>query len=167
MPLPSIFFTEPTDDLVLSVADRLTEMDVLEARLMCGADEREAMLQSVRHTQWMEGPCMVCLIDGVPELVCGASRDGMLCDHGQIWMLRTDAVALHRKAFLEQSRIVLASLVRDSGCSYLANWCLAENRRSIRWLQWLGFTFDRDVFFLGHMWRHFYITPEAVNGDHR
>jgi RimJ/RimL family protein N-acetyltransferase len=166
MPNPSVFFTEPDDDLVLSVADRLTAMDALEATLMSGADARMAMLQSVRFTQRMGGICMVCMISGKPELVCGACRYDMLSDKGQIWMLHTDAVARkQRRKFVTMSKSVLDTLVKRSGCTCLDNWCLSENKQSIRWLKWLGFSFDRDVFFQGHMWRHFYITAGDDHGD--
>ena len=166
MPNPSVFFTEPEEDLVLSVADRLTPMDALEATLMSGSDARGAMLQSVKFTQRMGGTCLVCMVGGRPELVCGACRQDMLTDRGQIWMLHTDAVVRkQRKKFVQMSRGVLDRLIKGSGCTYLENWCLSENKRSVRWLKWLGFEFDRELFFQGHMWRHFYITAGEDHGD--
>jgi len=167
MPIPSVFFTDPADDLVLSVADRLDQIDAEEARLMSGVSAREAMLQSVRDTLDLGGMCKVCMIDGSPELVCGACRDGMLSDSGQIWMLRTDVPARWPKLFMRYSAEILRALIADSGDIEYGNWCLAENVRTIRWLQRLGFVFDADAFFNGHMWRHFRITEGDIHGSDR
>lgn len=166
MPYPPVYFTYPEDDLVLSVADRLASMDDMEARIMSKTDPREAMMQSVRRSVDMGGIVLVCMIDGSPELVCGACRNELLSGNGQIWMLHTDEVERkqHRK-FVKLSRIVLEALVQGSHCDYLDNWCLAENTRAIRWLQWLGFHFDRDMEINGHTWRHFYITTGDIYGS--
>lgn len=164
-PLPSFFMVYPMEPDILSVADRLTAMDDLEARMMSGTSSREAMLISVRRSEEMGGLCMVGYIDGKPELVCGISRDNLLSDHGQIWMLRTDETEKHPIKYGKYSKRVMRSLIRDSGCTYLENWCLAENERSIRWLKWLGFTFDRDMTMGGHVWRHFYIIAGDDHGS--
>ena len=113
----------------------------------------------------MGGLCLVGYVDGRPELVCGVSRDNLLSDRGQVWMLKTDVTAKHPIKYGKYSKRVLREFIRISGCRYLDNWCLAENKRSIRWLKWLGFTFDRDMEMHGHVWRHFYITAGEEHGS--
>lgn len=58
---------------------------------------------------------------------------------GLVWLIGTDDIEAHTRAFLMASRAEVALLLE--AYSRLFNLIDADNTVSIRWLKWLGFSF--------------------------
>jgi len=81
------------------------------------------------------------LIDGVPAAIGGVSKVGV--GQGVIWLITTDLLDHHQRAFLAESRRELEQ-VRE-GYDLLYNFVDARNTRAIRWLQWLNFEMGPEI----------------------
>ncbi len=77
------------------------------------------------------------LVDGQPAAMGGISGER---ESASIWLLTTDLVEQHRRRFLADSRRSLDAVKDDY--ELLFNFVDVRNRRTIRWLKWLGFTIE-------------------------
>ena len=76
--------------------------------------------------------------DGEPVCLFGVAAETVLSRVGSPWLLGTDAVQMHARAFLRLNRAYMKELRRDY--DFLANYVDLRNTQAIRWLEWLGFT---------------------------
>ena len=134
------------------------------ARNMREADRREVWA-SHRHTpgEALEHALLgselawTCFVHGRPAFMWGAARQGGLMSRaGAPWLLGTPAILTVRHEFLRQCPAYIARMLERF--SRLENFVHAENRVSLRWLRWCGFTinktpivFNSEKFFL--FWR--------------
>lgn len=102
-------------------------------------------------------PFMACTQSAIPgeknftmrmsktdELVaCFGIGDSNNQGEGCIWMLGTPFVESVSKTFLRHSREWVSYLVE--GYQYARNIVSMNNSTSIRWLQWVGAIFDREI----------------------
>lgn len=116
------------------LAAHLREADLIEIAAAGEADPLVAILDGIRRSDW----CLVATADGVPALIVGVAPLGsMLSDTGVPWMLGTDLVTRHQRAFI---RLAPAYIVRmQSAFSHLLNFVHAENTSAVRWLKRVGF----------------------------
>lgn len=75
------------------------------------------------------------------EFVClfGMHPMGLLSDTAVIWMLGTDLIAKNKGAFIRHSQEYIKAMLSVS--PVLTNWCDVRNKKTIRWLKLMGFTF--------------------------
>ena len=115
--------------LVLRQADRE------EVKALTGRDPREALVESVERSAaaWagLANGELVCLFGVVPVSLVGVT--------GIPWLLGSDAVTRYGRPFLRRNRTYLREMLREF--PVLRNVVDARNTVSIRWLEWLGFTF--------------------------
>lgn len=79
------------------------------------------------------------LADGEPALIVGVTPLGSLMgDVGAPWMLGTDLVTKHQRAFMRYSPGYIEKM--QSAFSHLLNFVHAENKAACRWLKHMGFT---------------------------
>jgi ribosomal protein S18 acetylase RimI-like enzyme len=102
--------------------------------------------------------CRVALVDGVPVAVLGVCDSG-IAGVGVIWMLGTDGIYKISRQFLKGSMRELRMLANEY--KTLFNYVYTDNKLSIKWLEWLGFTIDkqRDS---SEFFRMFYRNVENV-----
>lgn len=141
-----------TRDVLAELLPRLRPIDRLELDCMGQGDpldDLEAVAARARRSSaaYMNG-----------ELVCilGVSAQSALSDVGCPWALITREVERPevRREFIATSRAALDWMSEDF--RRLWNVVAEENRTAIRWLRWLGFTFDgRAVELRGHRFLHF------------
>ena len=145
-----------TAERIMYISDNLREQDKREVMASHGKDAKEACLES-----WTYSQIAMCFEgdDGKPVGIWGVSDWGE--ELGQIiWMLGTDeltATPNHRKEVTRLSKAAVDGLLAN-GCNYLHNWCMAENKTSLRWLRHLGFTIEDPEEFgeNGELFCHFY-----------
>lgn len=122
-----------------SIARRMRAADRDEVFAASGRSPLASLTYSLRHS----AVAWVALIDGRPEVIFGVADLNVLARVGAPWLLGTDAVTLHRTAFLRGSvdwrRQLLARYDR------LRNLVDDRNVASKRWLSWLGFTLSEPV----------------------
>lgn len=98
---------------------------------------------------------------GVACLV-GVYKASLLGREGYIWLLGHSDLERYAVRFLKESRRVLAALLADY--TLLENYVDAENTLTLRWLEWLGFTIDRDAPIITPMGYPFYhVWKEATH----
>lgn len=56
---------------------------------------------------------------------------------GVIWMLATKFINEHLSAFISSSRLAVNMVVKNY--KYVYNYVSVKNKKSIRWLKWVGF----------------------------
>ncbi len=74
-------------------------------------------------------------------LMCGVSECPNSPDVGVIWMLASPSIRKHRKDILKLSKGAVAELM--TGYKSVYNLIHKDNKTSIRWLEWCGFTVDK------------------------
>lgn len=75
--------------------------------------------------------------DGEMVALWGVQSESLLSRQGYCWLLTTPALAEHMFTFVRYSRIELAKI--ETNYDLLYGWVDASNKKSIRWLSWLGF----------------------------
>ena len=95
----------------------------------------QAMLSSDYHS--------IVIVEGEPVAALGLRVSSYLSGEGVPWFLSTNAALKHKREFLINGRSVVLSMLDIT--PHLVNYVHAENKLSIRWLKWLGFTVDDPV----------------------
>lgn len=155
---------EPAD--ARRLAPRLREADRREVFAAAGLDPLIALSASLGRsalawTGW---------VGAEPVALFGVARPSLLAGVGLPWLLGSDLLLRHQRAFLRRCPGYLERMRR--GHLLLHNWVDERNAASRRWLAWLGFRFDPPAPFgrFGRPFRRFWIEglPAADSGqDHR
>ncbi len=122
------------------------------APLLRGADRREIELveldtiDQVLMQSILESPdfCWAGFINGQMAALfgvgpCGDDQPGV----GVPWMVGTDILTRYPKIFLQTCRPYVEQM--KGSYPMLANMVHAENEKSIRWLEWLGFQVHKAI----------------------
>ena len=134
--MANIQMVKPTREAALYIADHMRQADTDEVWAAARKSPREAMLDAL----YLPGRSVVVLVDSVPCAMLGVVTQSVLFGHGVVWMLGTDEAMKHRRLFLELSPPVIREML--DLYPYLFNYVHSENKQSIRWLSWLGFTIE-------------------------
>ena len=116
------------------IADRLRDMDKQEVLAVSPYSLRDSLAESITQSE----SAFTGLLNGEPIGCYGVVRLSLLCKHGRPWLLASDRIYECRISVLKESRKFLKYL--DEKYSYVSNYVGADNRTSIAWLKWLGFT---------------------------
>ena len=123
-----------------------------------GHSELDALLMSFHHSQEK----LVGEIDGSVVCIHGVALLNAAAGIGSPWMLGTDGIDSGWRPFLKGSREWIADV--RTRYAELTNYVYAENKKSIQWLEWLGFTVEpaepRGV--NGAMFCHFHMNGDWV-----
>jgi len=77
-------------------------------------------------------------VDGRPVCIFGVAPASLLGSVGVPWMIGTQEIDSHAKAFLRRNKAYVEHMAELY--NYLVNFVDARNTRAIGWLKWLGFT---------------------------
>lgn len=126
----------PTLDDVLHVATHMRAADIAECNAMGERDLVDVLRTGVRSSVWSH----TVLIDDVPACILGVAPHGSLltATSGVPWMLGTDLVTRHRRAFIRTAPAYIEKMLGTF--SHLLNYVHAENVQAVRWLRRAGFT---------------------------
>ncbi len=83
------------------------------------------------------------LFDGRPAAMFGTRSLNVLAGLGCVWLLGTDDLTVHRRAFLQASAKWRYKLFERY--SVLRNFVSLDNEASLRWLTWLGAEFSPET----------------------
>jgi hypothetical protein len=122
-----------TKDDAYYIAQRLRQADREEVEATMPGDPVDAVMLSYASS----APCWVGRWDDEPVCVMGVTPTNLMAGKGSPWMLGTDQLDRHSKALLVASREVLQQMT--NAYPDLQNYVYEKNRKSIRWLKWLGF----------------------------
>lgn len=124
-----------TDEHAVQVASRLRLEDALEARALSVLSP----LEVVRGSIALSFSAWTWKVDDEPGCIFGLAGD-MIGQSAMPWLLTTDLVKRHRKAFWRDSREVVR-LMRETHPD-LSGYCDARYAASVGWLKRLGFALD-------------------------
>jgi len=99
---------------------------------------------AIKATASMAVAAWTVLHDGEPAAIFGVNRKTLTSEIGTPWLLGTDV--LDRAggiALAVQSRVYFERMA--AAFPMLENWALAENRRTLQYLEWLGFAMDEPM----------------------
>lgn len=116
------------------IVDNVREEDVIEVQMSGGGTIRECLDQTpdIDKNAWVwEYDGKVLCIFGVNPF---EDKEGV----GVIWMLATKDFERKSMIFASACKSVLEELIKPF--NYILNYVYAENRKSVKWLKWLGFT---------------------------
>lgn len=148
----------------------MADVEALRQRGMRRADVREVLRMGRVSDPYL------ALAEGVAEsdvalaaytphgiaCIVGVYKHSLLGSDGTIWLLGHDDLEKYAVRFLKESRRVLHHLTM--ACARLENYVDVDNTLTLRWLEWLGFTIDRDKPVTTPMGYPFYhVWKEAPN----
>lgn len=118
----------------VAVGLRADDLAELQAAQGADVDVRQALQRSVAASLG----ALAAVSDGRAVALLGVAPVSLLGDAACPWLLGTDGVLRHRRAFMAAGRISVAEW--GQRWPVLFNFVDARNVRSIGWLQRLGFT---------------------------
>ncbi|MDE5879034.1 MAG: hypothetical protein K2G99_03265 [Desulfovibrio sp.] len=131
---------------IAPIAGHMRAADRREVKASHGHAPAEALAASLECSDM----AWTCLVDGAPAFMWGAGRRGSLLTRtGSPWLLATPAIYKVARAFLRRSRPYVERM--QARFPRLENYVHANNRLSVRWLAWCGFTVEA--------------APTIINGE--
>lgn len=124
------------DAAARAIAADMRDADAVEVMASHGHTPLGALLEGLRQSDY----AAAVTADGVPIAMFGLVVTCRLTGHGVPWLLSSNAALQHKREFLVQSKPAVQEMLNI--CPMLSNHVHADNRVSIRWLKWLGFTID-------------------------
>ncbi len=103
----------------------------------CWAANHYAPYDALKHSLYHTERPFTGLYDGSVICIYGVGKISYLSIEGIPWMLTSNLVDIHYREFLRQGPKLLENA--KSEASILLNMVDSRNKRSIRWLKWLGF----------------------------
>lgn len=125
-----------TPDHIEHVAANMRQADKDEVWASAGVPPRTALEMSVR----ISDPCWTGMAGDEPICIFGVVPRSLLSEVGIPWLLGTDGVRRHAKAFLRRNKKMVNGWLERF--ELLENHVDSRNTRSILWLSWLGFQLD-------------------------
>lgn len=124
---------------VAYIAERMREADRQECWAWALMTPMEALTQGYEESDL----CFTGLYDQEPVCMFGVCRDRQVIGNGgTIWLLGTPALETYQVSFLRYCQRYMPVLCE--GLDRVGNYVDARNKKSIRWLKWLGFEVDPD-----------------------
>lgn len=121
------------------IADNIREADLLEIKALGRPDPYKAIYSSYKTSK----QAWSAVIEGTPILMFGVSPVSELTGLGAPWMITTDGIIKVKKQFVKECRSHVTNMLTIY--PRLSNYVDCRNEVAIRWLKWLGFTFDDAV----------------------
>ena len=148
----SVVVVESTPEHAIHIAQNMRQVDRHEVYLWSLKRPAECMLDALKKSD----VCLTGLWDDEPGCMFGVTElKNATMDCGIIWMLGTDAVDKNQLAFIKAAKEHVPAMA--SRHKLVQNYVWAENKKSIRWLKFMGFDFDPAPipcgFFQAPFWR--------------
>ncbi|TAJ97519.1 MAG: hypothetical protein EPO41_02765 [Reyranella sp.] len=128
-----------TEEDARELAPLLRAEDRAEIAALSGREPAELLVESVRAswetTTYRADGALICIGGVAPLSLIGST--------GVPWLMGTDLVPVHRKAFMRHSREAMPRWL--ARYPTLRNVVDARYAEAIRWLRWLGFRFGEPV----------------------
>lgn len=120
------------------IAANMREADKVEIWLAAASDPESALRNGLARSS----QCYTCLVNGRPAFMFGVCPQSLLGRTATVWMLGTDDI--YKIKFGRREIRAMAKYVAKlaQGFDVIENWVWDENKTSIRWLKYLGFTVE-------------------------
>ncbi len=104
----------------------------------CWAANHYAPYDALKHSLYHTNRPLTGLYNGSVMCIWGVGKITHLSKEGIPWMLTSNLVDTHYREFLMRGKSLIIDMKKEA--VILLNMVDARNRKSIRWLKWLGFT---------------------------
>ena len=109
----------------------------------CWAANHYAPYDALKHSIYHTNRPLTGLYTGKVMCIWGVGKIAYLSKEGIPWMLTSNLVDIHYREFLRQGRGLIEDMKKEA--VILINMVDTRNRKSIKWLKWLGFTIHPSV----------------------
>lgn len=153
-----INFIKPNEAAVRVIAADMRHADAVEVMASHGYTPIDALMSGWDQSHF----ATIVTADGIPVAMFGLTSVNRLSGIGVPWLLSSEVAMQYKREFLLQSPPVVEQMLNI--CPKLYNYVHAENKVSIRWLKWLGFTIDEPGPFGvdGAMFHRFHLEKDNV-----
>ena len=131
-------FVEPTDEGIEFIAENLRPHDADEVHAQTGTRRFTGVLRVCVAAS--SSARMAVSAYGTPMAILGVTTTSLIYNTGSPWMLGTPEVEQHRRALIDCGRTYTAAMLMQY--ERLENHVDARNKRSVAWLQRLGFKLE-------------------------
>jgi hypothetical protein len=132
--MPAYSIVPATAEHVSAMLPHVRQADRDEIAASAGRPMFEILGQSVR----LSDMAWAGLVDDEVACIFGVRGASMLSETGYPWLIGTDLIERHAKAFLRRNRAIVQIMLERY--PYLTNYVDVRNGAAIQWLKWLGFT---------------------------
>jgi hypothetical protein len=129
-------FVKPTEAAIQLIAADMRNADVAEV----WASHHHTPLDALMKGWVLSDLSVIVECDGVPCTMLGLVVENLMTGAGTPWLLSSNHALKYKREFLLQSPPVIEQML--DVCPRLSNYVHVDNRVSIRWLKWLGFTIE-------------------------
>ena len=129
-------FRPVTSEAVSFIANTMRKEDVHEV----WAAGHYSPLEAITSGLDLPGFSVVVWINDEPCAILGVVSTDPLSGIGVPWLLSSESALKYKSEFLRQSPPVIEEMLDI--CSTLYNYVHIDNKLSVRWLKWLGFSMD-------------------------
>lgn len=145
------------------LSQRLREIDIVELRAEADTPPLTAIERSIEASGRR---CYAVRECGIGTLgVFGFAPSQRDARGGRIWLLGSDRLTRHSRAFAQYSRPWIQFLIDDFEVAF--NFVSADNTIAIRWLKWCGFEFIKHIPEYGLTRQPFWLFARANGADAR
>ena len=123
-------------DMPAIASMKLRESDRLEAEAFAGVPANDGLVLGCQASEFV----WVVKEDG--DIIAVFGLWAQHSQWGMPWFLATDRVYVHKTKWLRLSKEWRDQLLKRR--KYLTNYVSSAHTEAIRWLEWLGFTVDRN-----------------------
>ena len=138
--MTKVVIREPTHDDITTLMSNMRDADRAELTAVVGKTHLEKSLHlglEASMLSWAGD------IDGELTAVFGVSPLSTLGGVGAPWLIGTPVADLHARAFVRENLRYIPTMLEFFPT--LINFVSIENRRTIRWLRFLGFNVSREA----------------------
>lgn len=139
-------FEKPTPETIQFIADNMRDEDAAEVMAVGNMTPWQAIDISIKTSHFST----VGTVDGTPVAIFGLSVHNIVTGEGSPWMLCSRQALDHKRGFFTDTPQAVEAMLNI--CPKLSNYVHVNNKLSIRWLKWLGFTIEEPI-------------PYGVNGE--
>lgn len=132
--MPKYAIVPATQEHVTAMLPHVRIADRHEVMASSGLPMEDVLGECVRKS---DGMAWAGLVDDQVACIFGVVGASILSDTGYPWLLGTDLIEQHAKAFLRRNKAMVKVML--SRYPYLKNYVDVRNTTAICWLRWLGF----------------------------
>lgn len=132
--MPKYSIVPATQEHVTAMLPHVRLADRHEVMASSGLPMEDALPDSLKRSEM----AWAGLVDDQVACIFGVAGASILSTTGYPWMIGTDLIEQHAKAFLRRNRAMVRVMLERY--PYLKNYVDVRNAKAISWLQWLGFT---------------------------
>lgn len=132
--MPKYAIVPATLEHVTAMLPHVRIADRHEVMASSGLPMEAALPDSVKRSDMV----WAGMVDDKVACIFGVAGASILSTTGYPWLLGTDLIEQHAKAFLRRNRAMVKVMLERY--PYLTNYVDVRNATAISWLQWLGFT---------------------------